>query len=103
MPHTILRSHTVFPVRVTSPAPVSRRQTSPIVWRSRPTQSNTWRTSRASSVALDDLGPLILGDHPLHLQEQVVFRTLAQGPVQEDDLHPRTPELIHQQHLIGIF
>ena len=46
MPHTTLRSHTVLPVRVTSPAWVSRRQTSPIVRRSRPTQSKTWRTTR---------------------------------------------------------
>src|SRR6266568_3995252 len=49
LPPTLLRSHTVFPGRVTAPARVSRRQTAPIVWRSRPTQAKTWRTPRASS------------------------------------------------------
>ena len=37
MPQTTLRSQTVLPVRVTSPACVRRRQTSPMVRRSRPT------------------------------------------------------------------
>ena len=59
--------------------------------------------SLATAVAFHDLGALILGDHPLHLQEEVVFRALAQRPVEEDDLHPGTPELLHQQHLIGVF
>ena len=54
-------------------------------------------------MAFDDLGALILGDHALHLQEQVVFRALAQGTVQEHDLHPGTSELIDQQHLVGVF
>src|SRR5262249_59449899 len=50
----------------------------------------------ATPMALDDLGSLILGNHPLHLQEQVIFRALAQGPVEEYDLHPGASELIDQ-------
>src|SRR5215831_3871248 len=53
-------------------------------------------------VAFDDLGALILGNHPLHWQEQIIFGTLAQGPVEEDDLHPGPPKLVDQQDLIGI-
>jgi hypothetical protein len=33
------------------------------------------------TATLHDFGPLVLGDDPLHLQEQVVFRALAEGPV----------------------
>ena len=57
----------------------------------------------ATSVALDDLGPFILSDHPLHLQKQVIFRALPQGPVEEYDLHSGASELIDQEHLIGVF
>ena len=56
-----------------------------------------------ASVPFDNLGAFILGNHALHLQEQVIFRTVAQRVVQEDDLHPGTAELIHQQDLVGIF
>jgi hypothetical protein len=56
----------------------------------------------APPVALDALGPFILGNHPLPLQEQVIFRPLAQGPVQDDHRHPGAPELLHQQPLLGI-
>ena len=54
----------------------------------------------APPVALDDLGPLILRNHPLHLQEQVIFWAFPQGPVQQHHFHPRPPALIHQQHLV---
>src|SRR5262245_38179455 len=57
----------------------------------------------ATSMALDDLGALILSNHPLHLQEQVIFWALPQGPVEEHDLHPGASELIDQEYLIGIF
>jgi hypothetical protein len=31
----------------------------------------------AAPMPFDNFGPFILGDHPLHLQEEVIFRTLA--------------------------
>ncbi len=61
------------------------------------------RMALATPVTLDDLGPLILGNHPLHLQQQVVFRALPQGSVEEHDLDASASELIHQQDLVGIF
>ena len=57
----------------------------------------------AAPVAFDDLRPLILGDHALHLQEEIIFWALAQGPVEKNDLHPGPPEFIHEQDLIGVF
>ena len=48
------------------------------------------RMALATPMPLDDLGPLILGNHPLHLQQQVVFGALPQGPVEEHrPRHPR--------------
>ena len=57
----------------------------------------------APAAALEDLRALVLGDHPLHLQQEVVLRGLPERPVQEDHVHAGAPELIHQQHLIGVF
>jgi hypothetical protein len=56
-----------------------------------------------TSVTFTDFGTLILGDHPLDLQEQIVFRALAQRPGEEDALDPGAPKLLHQHDLIGIF
>lgn len=57
----------------------------------------------ATPVPFDNLGALILGDHALHVQEQSILRAVAQGVVQEDDLHPGPAELIDQQDLVGVF
>jgi hypothetical protein len=59
--------------------------------------------SLATPRAFDDLGALILGDHPLDLQEQVLFRALASGPVETNDLAPGAPARIDQQDLLRIF
>jgi len=34
-----------------------------------------------ATMAFDNLGPLILGPHPLHLEQQIIFRAAAQLPV----------------------
>ena len=52
--------------------------------------------------ALEDFGALVLGDHPLHLQQQVVLGTAADRAVEEHDLHARAAELLDQEHLVGI-
>jgi hypothetical protein len=49
----------------------------------------------APPAALEHLGALILGDHPLHLQQQIVLRGLAQGPVQEDERDPEALEFVY--------
>jgi hypothetical protein len=56
----------------------------------------------APPAALEDLGPLVFRDHALYLQEQVVLRRRADRPVEEDDLGPGPPELLHQDDLVGI-
>jgi hypothetical protein len=64
--------------------------------------SRVRRLPLAAPVALENLGPLILGDHPLDLAEEGVCGARAQGTVQEDHLHPGASAFIDQQHLIRI-
>jgi hypothetical protein len=56
----------------------------------------------ATPRTLDALGALLLRNHPLHLQQQVVFGALPQGPLEEDHLDASTSALIDQQDLIRI-
>ena len=55
-----------------------------------------------ASAALEELGTLVLGDHALDLQEQVVLGAAADGAVEEHHLHAGTAELLDQEHLVGI-
>src|SRR5215831_7855282 len=61
------------------------------------------RMALATPMPLNDLGALILGNHPLYLQQEVVFGALPQGTIEEHNLHPGASELIDQEDLIGIF
>jgi hypothetical protein len=57
----------------------------------------------AAPVALGDLGPLVFGDHPLHLHQQRRLRVVARrGPLEEADPGPEAPELLEDQHLVGV-
>lgn len=57
----------------------------------------------AAPGALGDLRALVLGDHPLELaQELVLGRALALSLLGEADLDTGAPELLEQQHLVGI-
>src|SRR5207249_10243623 len=60
--------------------PLVFRDVAVAIWRSAEHihRDHPRRMSLASAVAFHDLGVLILGDCPLHLQEEVVFRALAQ-------------------------
>ena len=56
-----------------------------------------------AAAALGDLRPLVLGDHPLELAQQLILR--GAGPLRllrEDHLDPGALELLEQQHLIGV-
>ena len=55
-----------------------------------------------ASAALEDLGTLVLGDHSLDLQQQVVLGTAADRAVEKHDLHARTADLLDQEHLVGV-
>jgi len=57
----------------------------------------------AAPAALQDLGPLVLCYHALHLQKQVVFGRASQLAIQKDQLDTAALELIDQQDLISIF
>jgi len=57
----------------------------------------------AAAVAFDNLGPLVLGHHALDLEQQIVFGTAPEFPIQEDHLHTEAGQFIDEQHLIGVF
>jgi hypothetical protein len=56
----------------------------------------------AATAALQNFGALILGDHALDLQQELIFRGLADFPIEEDHLDPCLQELLQQQHLMGV-
>ena len=52
------------------------------------------------SAPLQDLGALVFGNDALDLEQEVVLRAGADGPVEEGDLNAGAPELLHQQGLV---
>ena len=56
-----------------------------------------------ATAPLEDLGPLVFGDHPLHLKQQSLLRVLPDRVVEEDDLEAAALELFEQEDLISIF
>ena len=56
----------------------------------------------APPMPFENLGPLILGHHPLDLEQQIVLRATPQFAIQEHDLDPGAVEFIDQQDLVGI-
>lgn len=56
----------------------------------------------AAPAPLKQAGPLVLRKHSLKLQQQVVFRGLADGPVQEDDFRAGLGKLLDQDRLMRI-
>ena len=51
---------------------------------------------------LHDLGALVLGDHALDLEQQVLLRAAADGVAEEHDLDAAPGELFKDQDLICI-
>jgi hypothetical protein len=64
---------------------------------------NVGRMPLPTPVAFDDLGALILRNHALDLQEQIIFRAVPQSAIQKDDVDLGAAELVNQQDLVGIF
>jgi hypothetical protein len=56
----------------------------------------------AASTALEYLGPLIFGDYALHLQQELILRGFANGPVEENQVHSTLFQLIDQQYLVDV-
>jgi hypothetical protein len=56
----------------------------------------------ASSAPFHDLGSLIFSDDTLHLQQQIIFRALAEGPIQEHEFDPTPPPLVEKKDLIRV-
>src|SRR5712691_1215321 len=58
----------------------------------------------AAACAFQDFRPFILGDHALHLDQQIAFgRSFGEGMVEKDDLDVLPPELLQQHGLIDKF
>ena len=55
----------------------------------------------AAPVALHQLGLLVLGEHALELDEQLVLGAVAARPLDELDPHPAAGEFLDQQRLVG--
>jgi hypothetical protein len=56
----------------------------------------------AATVALADLGLLVLGDHAPHLHQELGLRVLAvRGPLEEAHADPEALKLLEDQHLVG--
>ena len=55
-----------------------------------------------AAAALEHLRPLVLGEHPLQLQQQGVLGAVADRPVQEHHPRIRPGELLEQQHLVRV-
>ena len=53
--------------------------------------------------ALQDLRPLILGDHALELNQQLILGARTLGRLHKQRFHPLTRELLDQQDLVGVF
>jgi hypothetical protein len=56
----------------------------------------------ASPTPLHDLGSLIFGDDALYLQQQIIFRALAEWPIQENDFDTPSLPLVEKQDLVGV-
>src|SRR5260370_11336722 len=52
--------------------------------------------------ALQQLGALILGNHALNLEQEVVLRRAANRMVQEYDVRSCAAKLLDQKHLVGV-
>jgi hypothetical protein len=52
------------------------------------------RVPLAAPTALEELGPLVFGDHPLDLQQQLLFRGLGCGMVEEPHLYAGAREFL---------
>jgi hypothetical protein len=50
----------------------------------------------APPAAFEDLRPLVLGDHALDLQQQILLIALPQAMVEKHHLHATTSELVEQ-------
>src|SRR5262249_13031565 len=57
------------------------------------------RMALTAATPLHNLGAFVLGDHALHLQEQILLRTDTDCAVQKDQVDPGTLQLFDQQHL----
>src|SRR5262249_53395375 len=57
----------------------------------------------ATARALEDLRPLVLGDHALKLQQQLIFRRIALRRLHEYRLNAIADKLFRDQNFVAVF
>src|SRR5579885_2207689 len=58
--------------------------------------------SLPTPTALQNFCSLIFGDHPLDLEQELIFWSLPDLSVEEDHLDPRSEKLFQQEHLVRV-
>jgi hypothetical protein len=66
-------------------------------------RASAGRVHLPTSAPLEDLGPFIFSDHPLHLEQQLLLRLVADLVVKENDLDATALKFLHEEDLISIF
>src|SRR5574342_920428 len=56
----------------------------------------------AAPAAFQDLCTLELGNHSLHLQQQVILGRVSNGAIDEDDLHPQAMKFLNEHEMMGM-
>jgi hypothetical protein len=56
----------------------------------------------AATAALQNLGAFVLGHHALDLEQQIVLRRIADGPVQKNDVDAGAAQFVDKQRLMGV-
>ena len=55
-----------------------------------------------ATAALQNLGAFVLCDHALNLEQQIVLRRVADGPVQKNDVDASAAKFVDKQRLMGV-
>ena len=65
-------------------------------------EAGTRGMATSAPASLQELGAFVLGDHALHLQQEIVFRAGADGTVHEDHFGARPAEFLNEKHLVSV-
>jgi len=60
------------------------------------------RMPLAAAAAFEDLGTLVFGHHPLHLQEEIFFGGFTEWPIEKDHFDAGTLPFVQEQYLQGV-
>ena len=70
--------------------------------RQRADRTGTCGMAATAPAALQDFGPLVFGNHALHLEQEIILRRAANRAVQKDDFRAGATKLVDQKDLMGV-